>query len=77
MVEALDGGDDEGPSHPAVICRVSHLQARGAPPLCSWRFTQPREFLLTADDIPHGGIQRGRGKKIPLLEPQKKIKIKV
>lgn len=73
MVEALDGGDDEGPSHPAVIiCRVSHLQA-----LCSWRFTQPREFLLTADDIPHGGIQRSRGKKIPLLEPQKKKIIKV
>lgn len=62
MVEALDGGDDEGPSHPPVICRVSHLQPRRAP-LCSWRFTQPREFLLTADDIPHGGIQRSRGKK--------------
>lgn len=77
MVEALDGGDDEGPSHPAVIRRVSHLRARRAPPLCSWRFTQPREFLLTADDIPHGGIQRGRGKKNPLLEPQKKKKIKV
>lgn len=69
MVEALDGGDDESPPHPAVICRVPHLQPRGAP-LCSWRVTQPREFLLTADDIPHGGIQRSReqfkGKKIQL-----------
>lgn len=34
MVEALDGGDDEGLSHPPVIYRVSHLQPRGAP-LCS------------------------------------------
>lgn len=57
MVEALDGGDDEGPSHPPVICRISHLQ-----PLCSWRFDQPREFLLTADDIPHGGIKHSREK---------------
>lgn len=63
MVEALDGGDDEGPSHLPVICRISHLQPRGAP-LCSWRFAQPREFLLTENDIPHGGIQRSRGKKI-------------
>lgn len=64
VVEALDGGDDEGLSHPPVICRISHLQPCGAP-LCSWRFTQPREFLLTADDIPHEGIQRSSGKKNP------------
>ena len=25
VVEALDGGDDEGPSHPSVVCRISHL----------------------------------------------------
>lgn len=65
VVEALDGGDDEGPSHPPVICRISHLQPCGAP-LCSWRFTQPREFLLT-DDIPHEGIQRSSGGKKSLL----------
>lgn len=25
VIEALDGRDDEGPSHPSVICRISHL----------------------------------------------------
>lgn len=25
VIEALDGRDDEGPSHPSVVCRISHL----------------------------------------------------
>lgn len=62
MVEAPDGGDEEGPSHGPVVGRVPHLQPRGAA-LCSRSLAQPREILPTADDIPLGGIQRSRGKK--------------
>lgn len=30
VVEALDGGDDEGPSHPSAICRISHRRRLSA-----------------------------------------------
>lgn len=58
MIEALDGRDDEGPSHPSVICRISHCFTVRDPLLycCCWRLSL-QEFLLTADNIPSRGIQ--------------------
>lgn len=58
VIEALDGRDDEGPSHPSVICRISHCFTVRDPLLycCCWRLSQ-QEFLLTADNIPSRGIQ--------------------
>lgn len=31
VIEALDGRDDEGPPHPSVICRISHLLSLWSP----------------------------------------------
>lgn len=61
VVEALDSWDDEGPSHPAVICRISHLYA-GVATVRSFRVRQ--EFLLTADDIPSRGIPMQQKKSL-------------
>jgi len=57
VVEALDRRDDEGPTHPCVFCRISHVLSLSISlalslSLGSWRISQPEELLLTADDIP-------------------------
>lgn len=77
MIEALDGRDDEGPSHPSVVCRISHLFSLRIPLRCSWRISQPEEFLPTADDIPSRGIQCSKKKKkIPPFSREREKKIK-
>lgn len=84
VVEAPDGRDDEGPSHPSVIRRISHLRTLSGHrcarahahtdthTLASRRIGQPpQEFLRTADDIPSRGIRCSK-KKSPLLTEGKK-----